>query len=501
MSHDITEQNINGDSSLMLLRSLRESIVNNPIDNIDVRLISTIFNNISKMDANSLKDNSLVRLIKFCINVTLSFNSIEKSIIALRPLLYLKKYNVEKYAIIKSLLTDYDLTVTDINDTHKYLCLRYLDIKIDEYPLSNLAPYINTLDTNLVMMALHDFSLNELVTIQDGLNILNENKEKHSDISVLIDHHIKNIKSHQSVPKSLPRVKNPRIALCLSGQMRGYVDAFKSWQHSKLLKQYSVDIYISTWDKMGRKFPSIQHAHRTFGEPFLSEYISMLNSSSMSTLEEKYPNFFTFLTQSDLVDLNDVHRVYSPRLKKLKCISESSVPFDLESNQMKMFYQIQECFNLIEDNYDIIIRCRPDKPIQNDAKIDWDNIFSVAIENDILFSDVGTFIHPYAGYGMGDQFALGNSRTMKVYSSSFLSLQNEQCLARKIYPPYYPHNSLAAHLAEQKIVIDTIPELKFWSLRDPVKFSDNDILSKIMMDINSRTEFKFDSTLISALAL
>ncbi|MFM1648436.1 hypothetical protein ACJ5N2_11115 [Aeromonas salmonicida] len=451
------------------------------------------------MDTNDLKDENLVRLIKFCINVALSFKSIEKSIPALRPLLYLKKYNVEKYTFIKNLLTDYELTVTDKNVPCIYLCLRYLDIKIDEYPLSNLAPYINELDTNLAMMALHDFSLNELITLQDSFNKFNENTEDQTDTSTLITHHIRNSSFHQTPSNSTSATKKPRIALCLSGQMRGYVDAFKSWQHSKLLQQYSVDIYISTWDKIGRKFPSLQHAHRTFGEPFLNEYISMLNSSSMSILEEKYPNFFSFLNQSDFVNVDEVNSIYSPRLKSLKCISEDSLPFELENNQMRMFYQIQECFNLVDDNYDIIIRCRPDKPIQNDSQIDWDQVFTIAMENDVLFSDVSTFIHPYAGYGMGDQFALGNSQTMKVYCNSFSSLQNEQCLARRVYPPYYPHNSLAAHLAEQGIAVTTIPELKFWSLRDPIKFSDDDILSRIMMDINSRPEFKFDSILTTAL--
>ena len=499
MQHDITEQSVNSGSPITLLSSLRKSIANSTIDSIDTRTISTIFNNIIKMDINGIKDDDFVRLIKFCINVALSFNSVEKSILALRPLLYLKKYNVEKYAFIRNILKDYDLTVVDKNDTHKYLCLRYLEIKVDAYMLSSLVPCINELDTNLVMMVLHDFSLDELITLQDSLSILNENKERQTDISILIAHHIKNSSIYQLPSISSPQKKQPRIALCLSGQMRGYVDAFKSWQHSKLLKQYPVDIYISTWDKIGRKFPSLQHAHRTFGEPFLSEYIAMLNSSSMSILEEKYPNFFSFLTQSDFVNTDEIKSIYSPRLKSIKCISEDALFFELENNQMRMFYQIQECFNLVDEEYDIIIRCRPDKPMQNDGQIDWDRIFTIAMENNILFSDVSTFIHPYAGYGMGDQFALGNSHTMRIYCNSFSSLQHEQCLARRVYPPYYPHNSLAAHLAEQDIAITTIPGLKFWSLRDPIKFSDDDILKEIMIDIKSRSEFKFDSILTTAL--
>ncbi|MFM4704712.1 hypothetical protein [Aeromonas bivalvium] len=499
MSHEKTEQKIKDNDPATLLNTLRKNIANDSIDSINEHTISTILNNIVKTDINGLQDENLVKLLKFCINVAISFNKTNSSILALRPLLYLKRYNSEKYSYIKSLLTDYELTVIDRNDPHTYLCLRYLDIKIADYPLSNLVSCIKDLDTNLVMMALHDFSLSELITIRDHLNTLSDRTDASIDTSTLITHHINNSNFDLASSNFSKEVKKPRVALCLSGQMRGYVDAFKSWQHSKLLKNYSVDIYISTWEKIGRKFPSLQHAHRTFDEPFLNEYISMLNSSSMSLLEEKYTNFFTYLTQSDYVNLDEIHKTYSHRLKNIKCISEETLPFELENNQMRMFYQIQECFNLVEDEYDIVIRCRPDKPIQNDSQIDWDRIFSVAMENDIIFSDVSTFIHPYAGYGMGDQFALGNRQTMEKYCNSFSSLQHDKCLARRVYPPFYPHNSLAANLAEPEIIVTTIPGLMFWSLRDPVKFSNNDILSRIMMDVNSRPEFKFDSILTTAL--
>lgn len=171
-------------------------------------------------------------------------------------------------------------------------------------------------------------------------------------------------------------VNNPlKIGLCLSGLIRNSYFCFPYIYESFLNQGLNVDVFIHTWNE--------------------SPTINLYNPKNYQ-----------------IENRENVLKLILPQLELDDIIIKGNV-----SNNISMFYSIQKCFELVPDDYDIIIRCRFDLLLQN--KINLKEIIQ-----GILNQKYDIFIpgRIFNVGGLNDQLAIGSYSAMKKYSDCILYL-------------------------------------------------------------------------------
>jgi tetratricopeptide (TPR) repeat protein len=211
-----------------------------------------------------------------------------------------------------------------------------------------------------------------------------------------------------------------RIAVCISGQMRGYRHAFPTWTSLKL-DEHKTSYFVHTWKDIGAI--TKQNADR------LSSFPRNVQSYSAMRWRKTYKH-----TTIDDLDIIDYYKCKDVRIE-----DDKTGVYSLFSNSMKMHYKIHACHDLAlqYDEYDLIIRIRPDKELGANSEIDWHRIAYDSDRERIVFTD-GDLIdfYPLAGLAIGDQFAVGGPESMNIYASTW-SFTN---IARQTQLPLFPHN-------------------------------------------------------------
>jgi hypothetical protein len=196
--------------------------------------------------------------------------------------------------------------------------------------------------------------------------------------------------------------KQPKIALCLSGLIRHSFFCFPYIYNSFLNSEYKVDVFIHTWNE--------------------SPTISLYNA-----LKYKIEN------ETDVI--NQIRPQIS--LEGIKI--EGNI-----NNNIKMFYSIKKCFELVPDDYDVVIRCRFDLLLQDKINLKhW--------VDRILLNEFDLYI-PNERFNMGgfnDQLAIGSYNGMKIYSDCILYLHN----LSKVLNRWHPESFLGMYLNQYNLKI------------------------------------------------
>ena len=201
-----------------------------------------------------------------------------------------------------------------------------------------------------------------------------------------------------------------KVALCLSGHLRKFEQTFYSL-NTHLLRKYNPDIFIHTWDKLG------------FSCPYKTDSVLSSTNIKLSKINQLYNPKKIIIESSDFVEhLKSEGDKYAPHLK--------GQPKHV-GHMASMFYKIYACNELrklfeLENNlnYDCIIRCRPDL-VFNDSVVLPDKIE----ENTIW---IPKFISHHNWYT--DQFAIGSSDVMDLYSSVYFDIPEYFQAKMDFYP-------------------------------------------------------------------
>ena len=192
-----------------------------------------------------------------------------------------------------------------------------------------------------------------------------------------------------------------KIALCLSGEPRNSMFSFPYMYESILSlnndSNFEVDTFIH-FSKTFRAF-NLYNSKKYLFEPFLiADIIPYI-------LKLKYPPELKSIFSYDLFNTTNSNNLV---------------------NQIRMLKNVQTCFNLAKSysKYDIVIRCRPD--IYFNKKINLKYI----IQNIIMLKKYDIFIPkkdtidktPHNEYS--DQFAVGNFKSMEIYSDMFNNIES-----------------------------------------------------------------------------
>ncbi|MDD2056366.1 hypothetical protein N5D52_28870 [Pseudomonas sp. GD03860] len=217
---------------------------------------------------------------------------------------------------------------------------------------------------------------------------------------------------------------HPRVAICISGQLRGIEKSSKS-VISELLDHTNGHLFIDTWKTQRSNFPTFTRVQRLIGNElwnllpvelkmpdgfrqYLPRTTKKLTSPITSSVTSDYVKNYL---PSATVRIED-EEIFE------KAVSEQAPKLRLRGNlnQAKMFYKIKKCHELAtnyssdhEMEFDVVIRTRPD------LEISFPNIKEY-IESAHSNQNV-IYVSYLTAVGYGDQFAIGSKKAMDIYSS------------------------------------------------------------------------------------
>jgi tetratricopeptide (TPR) repeat protein len=300
-------------------------------------------------------------------------------------------------------------------------------------------------------------------------------------------------------PLGRPGRRRLRIALCVSGQLRGYKRANPSWRHLRL-DEHDVTIFVHTWQDIGRKMPVGVHANRSFTGNFLTAFRTVAGNVDRRTLLAQYPTFFDYFRSGQAISIAEVRDFY--RTDHVVVEDDGTAEFAGFNNPMKMYYKIAQSHRMATDHgeFDLYIRIRPDKFVADSSPdFDWCEVSDRSSSDDIAFCDRAPTIVPEGAFIIGDQFAAGSRHAMDVYSSvwSFCNLPNTKDLYG--FPQGFSgHTNLAYTTLYQGVSVELLPGLKFEGPVDEGALPAADIRKLLSLDIGSRTPSETDRVLLDA---
>lgn len=201
-----------------------------------------------------------------------------------------------------------------------------------------------------------------------------------------------------------------KIALCLSGHLRKFEQTFPAL-HFHFLKDHDCDVFIHTWDQLG------------YSSPFKTDTVAGFTKSKMSQIENLYKPKKIVVESSDFFnDLKEMAREYAPHLIDLpKPVYHMSAMFYkmYACNEIKNYYEKKNNIN-----YDWVIRARPDLMFHN-------KIILPATHQDGIIHIPNSPHHPQ---WTNDQFAIGKTNDMDLYSSAFFDIPDYFRIREEYYP-------------------------------------------------------------------
>lgn len=226
--------------------------------------------------------------------------------------------------------------------------------------------------------------------------------------------------TQKSSPASLIRSDQPkRIAICVSGQLRGFHSAFPSFR--SLFRKYDVETFVSTWTDVGVRLPtgSLFSARFFEGAEFKSAWNNGLQVFGFDRLFGDWePLFQDFTKSASEVEIGDIFETDNFFIE-----DDSRSEFSSFSNSKKMFYKMHSAHKMIPnpEEFDLIVRIRPDKPVKVLHDENWLHTIWNALDTTerTMFADHGMGIGRSGEFFVGDQFAIGRPAEMDVYTSVF----------------------------------------------------------------------------------
>jgi hypothetical protein len=257
-----------------------------------------------------------------------------------------------------------------------------------------------------------------------------------------------------------------RIAVCISGQLRGYERAFPTWQRG-LLAHVEHDLYVHTWAKIGRAGAQSFRAKLPFeGAAFCAEWRRIGMIEGADAMRQRYPSLFASLDTESYVSESDLASFY--RARQVVVEDETDARFADFSNQHKMHYKIWAAQQLATQSgraYDLIVRLRPDLSTGIVA-FNWHELRAACHTERVLYSDRAFGLH-YGQPLIGDQVAIAAPETMAIYAGTWERHAQLSGLGLMAFPESFEgHVSLAYTCWLHGIRVARVP-LKLGSMLDP----------------------------------
>ena len=262
---------------------------------------------------------------------------------------------------------------------------------------------------------IHPPDFDHIVYIASNNEILNGNNgmvnTKNRAIANWRKNKDKNYNYTYNIPETMPDGRI-RIAVCISGFMRDYKRLLQDKHFTNLIKEFNIDVYISTWNLVGL-------GSCTDHSLDLSNFI---NENSLRN--------FPCLKQLDVEIYNRVQKQKHFDIKIPNTVVLKNEP-DTLPRFRSQFYKVNRCHQMVLDSkikYQVVMRMRSDLLFPEKIKI---NKMLPDIRNHTVFLSIDPCGREMHGI-CGDQVAIGNLYTMTIYCNLFNELYRETFLRKNI---------------------------------------------------------------------
>jgi hypothetical protein len=292
--------------------------------------------------------------------------------------------------------------------------------------------------------------------------------------------------------------RRPRIAICVSGQLRGYLPALASWR-KHLLPGLDATFYLHTWKQTGRSGTEPYRRFLPFeGKHFLQCYREQCLKMGHGNFVRRYPHLFKELSESSEITEPYLAALYETNQVVVE--DETSPEFTGWSNSRKMHYKIDRAQSLVEKSgheYDMILRIRPDKAMRLMLGT-WDSMAGLLRGGTRILADMAMGVH-YGNLMMGDQFALGTPDSMRIYSATHAdAIELEKRGRIEVNAFLKGHVSLARQCFLNGVSVGKFPA-KFGGLLGATPLSSKEIQICLAKDAEGRSD-PIDRMLMEAVA-
>ena len=300
------------------------------------------------------------------------------------------------------------------------------------------------------------YILNDLESrnmILEKINTLDNLKYK-NDWQYIIDHNISMKDKVKTTKKQL------KIALCVSGQLRGYKEAFQSWQNLGIY-EHEVTTFVHTWNDIGSSVPIPPKDERCFTPSVFKIYRKIWNIYGEDTMKKKYSNLFELFNANSLANIDNLKQLYKTDHVIIENSSDDN--FKNFTNAEKMYYKIEKCHEMVESanvDFDLVIRIRPDFMVNKNVRIDLYDLLSKTLKNNTIYTttfkgtDNGFYTFPGVGLCMDDTFAVGVPSLMGLYSKAYSMSQKHNF---NYFPSHFiAHSNLAFTCIYNNLGVKTV---------------------------------------------
>lgn len=304
-------------------------------------------------------------------------------------------------------------------------------------------------------------------------------------------------------PAMLSHRRRLRIALCVSGQLRGYKHAFPTWSNLEF-DQHETSVYVHVWKAVGRNWQRIWFFSRS--NPFL--WGTLVGPGAMQFLRDRYPRLAAAAEAAALegseASVEELQSFYGTPFVRIE--DDQRDQFNNKTNLWKMHYKIEQAQRLaLEDGreFDLMVRLRPDREMLPATDLDWGAIHSESLAHRVVFTD-SAYMFTERQTWIGDQFAVGTQDVMNVYCGAFSDMESfARSGKRPLDLPDHlrPHTNMFYLCFYRGLLGKTMRGAGFGELLDPAMLSVSDVLALTLQDVAGRTLDDFDRQFIGACEL
>ena len=283
-----------------------------------------------------------------------------------------------------------------------------------------------------------------------------------------------------AMPVVIRPFRRPKVAICLSGQLRGFEKVFETWRR-RFLHDVEAEFFVHSWIDIGRAAAQPFRDTLPFEGPTFTEvYREIATALGYERMQALYPSLFAALDAGARATEEQVQAIYGTEHVVLE--NDRSDAFAGYSNQDKMHYKIYAADRLARDHSDadIFMRLRPDLPVR-DVGFRWGDLTAVCRTSDRLFAEKGYGVH-FGNLMMGDQCAVASARTMSNYAGTWKSHQALEAEDLAGVPDRLTgHVSLAISSWLNGVRVERLP-VRFGPLQDARPLSASECLVAIETD-------------------
>lgn len=276
------------------------------------------------------------------------------------------------------------------------------------------------------------------------------------------------------------RKRKIRVAVCVSGQLRGYQAALTSWKRT-LLPDVEATFFVHSWTKIGNADATPFRYILPFeGQHFAEAYRKAALAEGYNSIRARYPSLFAKLDTSNLVTADRLSDEYKTDHVVLE--NDQAPEFQNFSNQQKMHYKIFAADRMARDldNFDLFMRIRPDLSIKLRG-FDWWDLCDACSAKPVVFAEKPYGVH-YGGLMIGDQCAVASRDAMKIYADTWVNFPKYAAAELAACPTSFSgHVSLALSCWIGGVDVQKLP-VRFAKLEEPRRLSIQDTLDALRAD-------------------